>query len=146
MSIGAFTKQFAQQALKDQVKDVVDALRPPDLASIAEGLTGAKSAPPPADAPTGMVILGQLQAMQKALKDDEELVLLCTVGLETLRVLEVFLPSWRVVVLTGIDTDKKVTRIISPLETLQFVCKPVPVQAPAAPARIRFIAPKPNTP
>jgi hypothetical protein len=80
--------------------------------------------------------------MQKSLKEDQELVVLCTTGLGTLRVLEIYAPSWRVVVLTGIDADKTVTRVISPVESLQLVCKPMAVQAGAKPAHIRFVTPK----
>jgi hypothetical protein len=60
-------------------------------------------------------------------------------------VLEFFVPSWKVVVLTGIDTDKRVTRIVSPVESLQLVCKPMSVEEPARPTRIRFITPKPKS-
>src|SRR5260370_42396899 len=98
---------------------VVEVLRPPDLSSISESLRTTK---PSGAAPTesvGATILGQLQAMQKALREDQELVVLCNAGGETIRVLDVFLPSWQVAVLTGIDTDKNVTRIISPIESLQ---------------------------
>ena len=76
--------------------------------------------------------------MQNALKDDAELVVLCSTGLETLRILEIFVPAWRVAVLTRIDSEKTVTRIISPIESLQLVCKPMsvnPVEAGPPPFR-----------
>ncbi len=82
--------------------------------------------------------------MQNALKEDQELVVLCTVGLETLRVLEVFAPSPNLLVLTGIDSDRSITRVISPVESLQLVCKPMPLQPDTKPAQIRFITPKPR--
>ena len=63
--------------------------------------------------------------MQKALKEDEELVVLCSSAGETIRVLEFFVPSWNVLVLTGIDTEKNITRIITPVESLQLVCKSI---------------------
>ena len=84
------------------------------------------------------------QAMQRALKDDQELLILCTTGTETVRVLELFVPAWQLFVLTGIDTEKNITRVISPVESTQLVCKVVKVQAPAQPTRIRFVAPKPK--
>lgn len=130
MALGEITKQL-----------VLEALRPPDLSSISESLRTTK---PSGAAPTesvGATILGQLQAMQKALREDQELVVLCHAGGETIRVLEVFVPSWQVAVLTGIDTDKNVTRIISPIESLQLICKPMKA---AKPIRIGFIAPKPK--
>jgi hypothetical protein len=144
--IGALTKQLAQQAIGEGVKDMMDSLRPPDLASISESLIGGpKAGAPPQEENTAAIIISQIQAMQKACKEDEELMVLVHSGLETLRVLEFFVPSWKIVVLTGIDTDKRITRIISPAEQLQFVCKTVPVPESAKPTRIRFIAPKPKS-
>ena len=143
MSLGLLTKQLAQQALSNQVKDVVDALRPADAAATAESLASAKPSPAGAGDNVGAVIIGQMQAMQAALKEDQELVVLCTSGLETVRVLEVFVPSWRVAVLTGIDAEKSITRIITPVESLQLVCKAMPVQVGGKAARIRFVTPKP---
>jgi hypothetical protein len=142
VSIGLLTKQLAQQALSNQVKDVVDALRPADAAATAESLASARPAAAAPGDNTGAIIIGQLQAMQNALKEDQELVVLCSSGLETLRVLEVYAPSWRVAVLTGIDPDKVITRLISPVESLQLVAKAMPVASGAKPARIRFVTPK----
>lgn len=137
--------QLTKQLIGEQVKDAIDSLRPPDLASISESLLGGpKTGAPPQEENVAAILVGQLQAMQKACKEEEELVVLCTTGLETLRVLEVFVPSWKVVVLTGIDTDKRITRIISPAESLQLVCKQMSLAPPAKPTRIRFITPKPK--
>jgi hypothetical protein len=96
----------------------------------------------PAEEMPGQTLLNQVGAMEKALKDDRELVVVCTVGPESLRVLEIYLPTWHVAVLTGVDPDRTVTRVISPVESLQLVCKPVPVAAGAKPARLRIVAPK----
>src|SRR3954449_2795604 len=63
VGIGALTKELAKQAIGDGVKDVVDSLRPPDLASVAETITGTKPAAPPTEASTGAILVGQLQAM-----------------------------------------------------------------------------------
>jgi hypothetical protein len=144
VSFGQLTKELAQQAIGDQVKDMMETLRPPDLSSIAESVAGPKPAAPAQGDNSGAVIIAQVQAMQNALKEDQELVVLCTAGLETIRVLEFFAPSWRVAVLTGIDSDKVITRVVCPFESLQLVCKTLPVQLPAKPARIRFITPKPK--
>jgi hypothetical protein len=133
MGIGHLTKQFAQQAIGNQVKDVVDSFR--------AGESGAPEIP----SGVGPVIFSQLQAMQKALKEDEELVVSCTAGGQTLRVFEVFLPSPLVAVLSGIDAERNTARILASVETLQLVCKPRAVAAPAKPNRIRFVAPKPKS-
>src|SRR5690242_10555243 len=118
MALGELTR-LAQQAIN--AKDVLDSLRPSDLSSVADALRTSR---PSAAAPGENVcatILGQVQAMQKALKEDEELVVLCAAGGETVRVLEFFLPSWQVAVLTGIDTARNVTRIVTPVEKLELV-------------------------
>ena len=132
MAFGEITKQLAQQALGDTIKDALD---PP-----------AKPAPAPAPAESpGAVILAQLQAMQRALKPDEELVLLFHTRSETIRILEVFVPSPQVFVLTGADGGKNVTRIISTADSLQLVCKVMKALDPSKPIRIGFITPKPKT-
>jgi hypothetical protein len=122
MALGELTKQLAQQAFSD----VLDTK--PGVPAQADNV--------------GSTILGQIQAMQNALKEDQELLVLVSAGAEPIRVLEVFAPSWRVVVLTGIDTNKNVTRVISPIESTQLVCKVVKAQPSVKPIRIAFITPK----
>lgn len=138
------TKQFAQQAIANPMKDVIDALRPADASAVADSLANQRHAAPAPSDNIGAVVVGQVQAMQNALKDDQELVVLCSAGLETLRVLEFFSPTPRVLVLTGLDTERTITRVICPVDTLQLVCKPMPVQAGTKAARIRFVVPKPK--
>jgi hypothetical protein len=130
VSLAHLTKQLAQQAVGDSVKEALDAFRPSEA--------------PAAGEPPGLAaqIVGQVQAMQNALKDDQELLVVCSAATETLRVLEFFTPSQRVVVLTGVDADRAVTRVICPAESLQLVCKPMAVQPGAKPVRIRFVSPK----
>src|ERR1700681_4286647 len=114
-----------QMALGDLTKQLVlAAMRQPDQ-------------PPVADSGNvGATILGQVQAMQKALKEDQELVVLCNTGGETIRVLEVFFPSWQVAVLTGVDSSKNMARVISPVDSIELVCKVV--KAPGKPTRLNF--------
>jgi len=126
MALGELTKQFAQQALGNQIKDVLD----------------AKPAAPAQTENVGALIVGQLQAMQNALKEEQELVVLVNTGTETIRVLEFFMPSWRIVVLTGVDSNKNLTRIISPIESAQLICKVMKTQPAAKPARVNFVMPK----
>jgi len=125
MALGDLTKQLASQAIRN-------AVNPP-------------AAPARPDNP-GTAILAQVQAMQKALKEEEELIVLIHAGGETVRVLEFFFPSWQVAVLTGIDTgtgnDKPVTRVIAAVESLQLVCKVTKVPPGATPARIKFVTPR----
>jgi hypothetical protein len=137
VGIGYLTKQLAQQALGE-------AQRPPDLSSIAEKLTGAPSGAGAQPDNVGATIVGQLQAMQKALKEEDELVVVCSAGGEIIRVLEVFAPTWRVLVLTGIDTDKNVARVVTTADQVQLVCKALPAPEGAKPVRLRIIVPKPK--
>lgn len=135
MALGSLTKQIAQQAL-------LDSLRPPDAAQVSESLKTARPAAASGEN-VGAVILGQIQAMQKAVKEDEELVVLLHNGLETMRVLEIYVPSWNVAVLTGIDADRNLTRVIAPVESMQLICKVMKAQPAAKPVRVALIAPKP---
>jgi hypothetical protein len=135
MALGPLAKQIAQQAL-------LDSLRPADAAQVSESLKTNRPAAASGDNLCA-VMLGQIQAMQKALKDDEELVVLLHNGLEAIRVLEIYIPSWNLAVLTGIDTERNLTRVIAPAETLQLICKVMKVQAGAKAVKVALIAPKP---
>lgn len=142
MALAQLGKQLAQQVVGEKIQDVMDSLRPPDVSKILDPAKQEKPAAPSAGESIGSVIAGQVQAMQRACKEDQELMVLCGAGLDTMRVLEIFAPTWQVFVMTGIDTDRNVTRVISPVETVQLVCKIVSVQAGAKPARVSLIIPK----
>jgi len=118
MALGDLTKQLASQAIRN-------AVNPPPA--------------PPRPDNAATAILAQLQAMQKALKEDEELIVLFHSGGETVRVLEFFFPSWHAVVLTGVDKEKAVTRVVAAADSLQLVCKVMKAPPGAAPARIKFV-------
>lgn len=134
MALGSLTKQIAQQAL-------LDSLRPADTAQVSESIKSNRPAAASGDN-VCTVVLGQIQAMQKAIKEDEELVVLLHNGLETMRVLEIYVPSWNVAVLTGIDSDRNLTRVIAPSENLQLICKVMKTQSGAKPVKVNLIAPK----
>ena len=125
MALGELTKQIAQQALLSAT-----APAPKEPAAL------------PAPDPGSAVFLGQINAMQKALKEDEELVVTLHQGAERIRVMEVFAPSRQVVVLSGPDQDRNLTRVISSVESLQLVCKVVKVPSGSKPARVSLVAPK----
>jgi hypothetical protein len=129
MALGELTKQLAQHA--------IGSLAEPDKAEKA-----TPSAPPAENVCN--TLLGQLQAMQKALKEDEELVVRTQSGGEGIRVLEVFVPSPQVLVLSGMDPDRNLVRVIAHVHTVQLVCKVVKTTCGATPMRIRFITPKPK--
>jgi hypothetical protein len=119
MALGELTR-LAQQAIKTK-----DALRPGDQPPAAESVCAT--------------ILGQVQAMQKALKDDEELAVYCG----AVRVMEFIVPTWQVMVLSGIDAEKNVARVVAAADTVQLVCKVIKAAGGAKPHRIAFVAPKP---
>jgi len=144
MGFGNLTKQLAQEAIQSSVGEVLDSLRPKDASQISDKLASDKVAAQGPAGSAGSTILRQVQAMQTALKEDEELMVLFHNGLETLRVLDFFSPSPQVIVLAGIDTEKNVTRVISPAEVLQLTCKVMKVLPSSKPVRLRFIAPKPK--
>ena len=132
MSLGAITKQLAKEAIGDQVQNLL-------------GGSSNTSTPEPATDANGLaaVLMGQVQAMQSALKDDQELLVQCAVaGGEAIRVFEIFAPSPKVLVLTGQDREKALTRIVSPADGVQLICKPTAVAAGSKPARLRFVSPK----
>jgi len=121
MALADLTKQLAQQALLSATQDA------------------------PASVPgesAGPVIVGQLARMQKALKEDEELLVLCVTAGERIRVLEVFLPAPDVAVLSGTDANRAPARAIVPASSLQLLCKAVKVPPPAKPARVALVVPK----
>ena len=104
---------------------------------------------PPAAAPApvqaaGPVILGQIALMQRALKEDEELIVFYQAGGERIRVMEVFLPSPEVAVLSGTDANRAPVRAIVASSSLALLCKTVKIPPPAKPARVSLVVPKPK--
>ena len=144
MALAEIGKQLAQQMVGDQVNKVMDSLRPPDMAKILDPAKQEKPAAAAAGDTLSTVILGQVQAMQRACKEDQELVVLCNAGLETLRVAEFYSPSPHVLVMTGIDTARNVTRVICPVESVQLVCKVMAVPPGGKATRVNFMLPKPK--
>ena len=124
MALADLTKQLAKEALLSATAD------PP-------------AAPTPAAPESiGNILLAQIHAMQKALKDDEELAVWFGSGSDRIRVFEIYLPNWKLAVLTGHDSERVLSRIISPVDTLQLVAKVVKAPAGAKPGRIGLVAPK----
>jgi hypothetical protein len=123
MALGDLTKQVAEQAIRS-------AMAPKPATPSVESM--------------GATMLAQIQAMQKALKEDEELAVWYRDQGDSIRVHEFFFPSWQVAVLTGADREKVVTRVVLPADALRLVCKVVKSPQPAAPARLKFVTPKPK--
>jgi hypothetical protein len=123
MAFVDLTKQFAKEAFLSATKDA-----PPAATAAAENV--------------GAILFGQLHGMQKALKEDEELVVWFTSGAERLRVMEIFLASPKLAVLSGHDSERTLTRVIAPVEALQLVAKVTKAPAGAKPVRVGLVMPK----
>lgn len=140
MSLGQFTKELAKQAIGNPVKDAIDLLGRSDAPK--DAAANAPAAPAPDN--LAAIIMGQVQAMQAALKDDQELIVLCSAVGDMLRVFEIFAPSPKVLVMTGQDPERNTTRVIVPADAVQLVCKPMAVAAGTKATRVRCIVPKPK--
>jgi hypothetical protein len=138
MAFGNLGRTIAGQALETTKKNVLDAIMSEKPAE--KPAPGAAAHQPE---PIGAVILNQMQAMQRALKEDQELLVLFNGGGEKFRVLEVFVPSLHVFVLAGVDSDQNVTRVVIPAESAQLVCKIVKVAEGAKPVRVNVLSPRP---
>jgi hypothetical protein len=122
MALADLTKQLAQQAIQSAIHEPAPAAAP-------------------ADNP-GAVILHQIGAMQKALKDDEELVVFFQSGSDRIRVMEIFLPSPQVAVVSGIDANRVPVRAVSAVGVLQLVTRVGKAQPGSKATRVNLVTPK----
>jgi hypothetical protein len=137
MAFGNIGKVIAGQALEATKKNVMDAITGPEAPK-----PGDKPQAPPES--IGGLILGQIQAMQRPLKDDQELVVLFHTGTESLRVTEIFVPNVQVFVFAGVDSQGNVTRAIVPSDRAQIVCKIMKIAPDARPVRVNILSPRPK--
>ena len=122
MALSEITKQIAQQAILSA--------------------TEKPASPAPSLEPAGAVILSQIGAIQKALKEDEELVVHLLSGAEKIRVFEIFLPSPQVAVLSGVDSNRAGARVVSAVAALQLVCRTAKVPEGTKPVRVNLVTAK----
>ena len=133
MAFGNLGRVIAGQAIERTKKNVMDAItaepqKPAERLAVPETVGG--------------LILAQIQGMQRALKDDQELAVEYFTGTEMLRVHEVFVPSLQVLVLAGVDANQNVTRAIVPADSVKLVCKIVKVAPDAKPVRVNVLSPR----
>ena len=133
MSLGTIGKTLAGQALEATKKNVIDSIVGPEPAKPAPAAAQAAES-------VGAIILGQIQAMQRPLRDDQELLVMW----QSLRVTEIFVPTQQVLVLSGLDVQQNLTRVIAPAESLQLVCKVVKVAEGAKAVRVNVMSPRPR--
>jgi hypothetical protein len=91
----------------------------------------------------GSVVLAQIQGMQKSLNEDQELVVQFRSGEEMLRIVEIFVPSPQVFVLSGNDGQQRLTRIVAPAATVQLICKVLRVAPGSTPVRLKIMTAAP---
>jgi hypothetical protein len=138
MTIGSIGKTLATQAIDSAKNSVIDAVRTPPPAKPAE------AKPVAAMHDTGAAIVAQIQAMQRPLREDQELAVEFHAGNELLRVTEIFVPGPEVLVFAGQDAAGNVTRVISPANAAQVVCRILKVAPGAAPVRVNVLTPRPQ--
>jgi hypothetical protein len=130
MSLGALGKTLAGQALEATKKNVIDSIVGPEPAKAAPAAAVQDS--------VGSVIAGQIQAMQRPLRDDQELLVMW----QSLRVTEIFVPTPQVLVLIGMDAQQNLTRVVAAAESLQLVCKVLRVAEGVKAVRVTVTSPR----
>ncbi|HEU5022263.1 MAG TPA: hypothetical protein VFT60_10235 [Bryobacteraceae bacterium] len=145
MALADIGRALTGQALDTAKSSMLDVIHG-SPAKPAASPTPAAPAPQPAVDNVAAVILGQLQGMQKSLKEDQELVVQVRAGDDLLRITEIFIPSPQVLVLTGSDGQRRLTRLVAAASTLQLICKILPVTPGVQPVRLRILSPAPPAP
>jgi hypothetical protein len=141
MALGNFGKVLADQAIEATKRNVLGNLGGSEPAKPAAPAPEKHVAPPE----IGPVILGQLQAMQKALREDQELRVEFYTGTEVIHVLEIFVPTPQVFVLSGTDSTREhAARIITPAATTVFTTRIAKVEPGIAPIRLNVLSPRPK--
>ena len=138
MTVANIGKALANQAVESTKSTIFDAVLPPKPGEVPAPVT--RIGPPE----EGAVILGQIQAMQRSLKEDQELVVTLSASGEHLRVTEVFVPTNQVLVFGGVDSQGNVTRIIAPAHSIQLVCKIMKIAPGSTALRVNVLTPKPQ--
>ncbi len=139
MAFGNIGQLIAGTAIEATKQNVINAITGPEPSK-----TPATPPAPPQPEAIGAMILGQLQAMQRPLPEDQELLVQFHTGSEMFRVLEIFVPTIQVFVLSGVDGEQNVMRVIVPAEKAQLVCKIRKVAADAKPVRVNVRSPRPK--
>jgi hypothetical protein len=139
MALADLGRALTGQALDTAKNSMLDAIKGDSPKPAAPVTTST-----PVPEGIGAVMLGQIQAMQKSLKEDQELVVQFRSGEEMLRIVEIFVPSPQVLVLSGNDSQQRVTRIITPAASVQLICKILKVASGATPVRLKIMTPAPR--
>ena len=89
-----------------------------------------------------------IETLQRHLRPGEELFVYVHTGYEIIRVLNMAMPDWHMVVLTGLDVDDNPAQLITSVKQVRFVCKIMRVSPEYKhnPIGFKFPAPMPATP
>ena len=140
MALGNLGKVLADQAIEATKRNVLGSLVGPEPTKAAES-TPAKTA----GVEIGPIILGQLQGMQKSLRDDQELRVEFYTGTETIHVLEIFVPTPQVFVLSGTDSSREhAVRVVTPAASATFTTRIAKVEGGKTPLRLSILTPRPK--
>ena len=142
MGIGNIGKLLANQALETTKKSMIESVMGSDAAKPAA--PDAAKALPVATFDVGSIITGQIQAMQRPLRDDQELQVSVSTAHEVLRINEIFVPNSAVLVFSGLDSLGNITRILTPADQVQLVCKIVNLPAGTPAKRVNVLTPRPR--
>lgn len=142
MALGNLGKVLADQAIEATKRNVLGSLAGPEPTKAAE-VTSAKPAAAPVE--IGPIILGQLQGMQKSLREDQELRVEFYTGTETIHVLEIFVPTPQVFVLSGTDSSREhAVRVVTPAASATFTTRIAKVDGGKTPLRLSILTPRPK--
>src|SRR5580692_11621892 len=139
MALADIGRALTGQALDTAKSTMLDAM---NVGPDKKPATPVAAATPAHDS-LGSVILAQIQGMQKSLKEDQELVVQFRSGEEMLRIIEIFVPSPQVFVLSGNDGQQRLTRIVAPAATVQLICKVLRVVPGSTPVRLKIMTAAP---
>jgi hypothetical protein len=137
MALGNFGKVLADQAIEATKKNVLGTLSGPEAAKPT-----APATQPPAE--VGAIILGQVQGMQKALKEDQELLVQYFTGAEIIRVTEIFVPNIQVFVLSGTDVAGNAVRIVVPAALAALITRVTKSDTAVGPVRVNVLSARPK--
>lgn len=140
MALADIGRALTGQALDSAKNSMLDAIKgEPAKTPVALAATSA-----PAHDGIGSVMLAQIQAMQRSLKEDQELIVQFRSGEEVLRIVEIFVPSPQVFVLSGNDGQQRLTRIVTSAASVQLICKVLRVAPGSTPLRLKIMTPAPR--
>jgi|GEM_PF-574730 len=145
MNIGNIGKALANQAIETTKKSVMEAVTGPESKPKTPDAPASSTSPASSANPDiGAIVLAQIQAMQKHLREDQELQVWVRTAQDALRVCEIFVPHNSVLVLSGMDHQGNMTRAIVPADKAELLCKVVPVLTGFTARRVTVMTMRPK--